>query len=278
MPIRSRAAIIGLLLGVIAAASVSRAAKAQGGYARARTDTLHYREVTNAEIRITSPQGMITVTSEQDSQIALTFGGLDSARAWYESLLLAATSPQGTQTPRTDSLLMQPFLLSFTARGAVSLRRAPIMPASVAAVTDLTHQFDDFFLRLPSGALTTGRTWRDTSVIGDSTGPTWYHARSIARYTVKGDTVFNGERALVIGMTQELTLTSGGPVPNQPVTSSQTLEGSDAGTVIYSPTRGRMLARQRLGALSGAMTFTAPSGTTTMPQRYGFDSRIDLLP
>ena len=270
-------AVLSLVAG-LALLSAPHALLAQGPYARPHTDTLRYREVTNAEIRITSPQGEIIVTSEQDSQIAITFGGLDSARAWYESLMLATTSPQGTQTPSTDSLLRQPFHLAFTARGAVTLRKAPVMPKPVAAVTDLRHQFDDFFARLPAGALTVGRTWRDTSTVGDSTGATWYRARTVARYTVKGDTVFNGERALVIAMTQELTLTSGGPVPDRPVTTSQQLSGSDAGTVIYSPVLGRMLARQRVGSLSGAISFTAATGTTTLRQRYGFDSRIDLLP
>ncbi len=262
----------------IVAFCLPAATSAQSHYARPRSDTLHYREVTNADIRISSPQGAITVTSEQESQIALTFGGLDSARAWYESLLLSSTSPQGTLTPETDALLKQPFHLAFTARGGVTLQRAPALPAPIAAITDLKHQFDDFFVRLPDGPLTMGRTWHDSTALGDSTSTTWYRLRTIAHYTVKGDTLFNGEPALVIGMTQEITLTSGGPVPDQPVTSSQRLEGSDSGTVIFSLTRGRMLARQRTGALTGSMTFTTSAGATMMPQRYGFDSRIDLLP
>ena len=268
---RSAAALV--LVG-----SLPMALAAQGRYTRTRGDTLRYREVTTADITLDAAQGPIKVTSEQESQLAVTFAGRDSARAWYESLLLSASSPQGTTTPGTESLKRQPFHLRLTARGAVTLLAAPAMPAEVAAITDLTHQFDDFFLRLPAGTLTRGRSWRDTVTLGDSTGAKWYLVRREARYTVLRDTVVAGTRALVIIMQQALTLASGGPVANQPVRTAQRLVGSDSGTVIFSPATGRMLARARSGMLTGTMEITQLSGVITLPQRYTFESRIERLP
>ncbi|MBI3792534.1 MAG: hypothetical protein HY275_16860 [Gemmatimonadetes bacterium] len=267
-----------LLLGCALSALALPAQPRPAAYARAPRDTLRYHELTTASIVLRSAQGEVTVSSEQDAVIAFAFARGDSARAWYESLLLSASSPQGTQSPPTEALLRQPFHLRVTARGRLTLLQAPAVPSGVAAITDLAHQFDDFFMRLPAGALALGRAWSDTSVVGDSTGPAWYRARSVAHYAVRHDTVVNGVSAVVIAMTQELTLSSGGPVAGQPVSTAQRLAGRDSGEVVFAPAAGRMLTRVRRGTLTGTLTVRAATGDTVLPQTYGFESRIEPAP
>lgn len=267
--------LAGMLLGVTLAPDV---ANAQAGYARSPRDTLRFHEVTNARIVLETPQGGVVVTSEHDAIIAVAFGARDAAHAWYETLMLSSSSPQGTLTPLPGALIKAPFELSISARGVVRLVKAPAIPGPIAAITDLTHQFDDFFVRLPTGALRAGRQWTDTNTVGDSTADHWYRARTIAHYTVRGDTTVNGERATAIMMQQELTVSTGGPVPDQPVRTNQRLAGSDSGVVVFSTTRGRMLGRARTGLLTGAISLIQGANTTTLGQRYSFDSTISAEP
>jgi hypothetical protein len=268
-----------VLAGVVSACVAWPSLGAQGAtYARSARDTLRFREVTNARIVLETPQGGVVVTSEHDAIIAVAFGARDVAHAWYETLMLSSSSPQGTLTPQPGALIKAPFDLSFTARGVVRLIKAPEIPGPIAAITDLAHQFDDFFVRMPTGELRAGRQWTDTNAVGDSTSDHWYKARTIAHYTVRGDTLVNGEKATAIMMQQELSVTTGGPVPEQPVRTSQRLAGSDSGVVVFSVARGRLLGRARIGVLTGAINLIQGATTTTLPQRYSFDSTISAEP
>lgn len=247
-------------------------------YARALRDTLRYREVTNATVHLSTAQGGADVTSEHDGLLAIAFHPRDSASAWYEQLLIASSSPQGTQAPDTRALLGRPFALHFPASGHVAVRAAPDVPADIRAVTDLTRQFEDYFLRLPGGALARGRAWRDTVTHADSGAERWYRGRVVAHYVVLGDTVVAGERVVAVSLRQEHVFATGGPVPGQPLVQRQELAGTDSGTAWFSVAQGRLVARARRGLLQGGITFTGGAQPFVVEQRYAFESRIDRQP
>lgn len=262
--------VAGVMLGVGA-----RSAVAQSAYART-ADTLRFREVTTMEMRMTTPQGEVPLTSEHDATIAVVLLPGDSARAWYEALRIGLTSPAGAQAPETGSVLKQPFRLTFDPRGRINLVSAPGFPESFQGVTDLTYQFSDFFLRLPSTPLRLGLTWTDTSTRTTNTAEKSATVHSIANYRVERDTSVAGEPAFVISMRQQLRSESEGPVPGQPMRARSLSTGSDHGFVVFSKS-GRMLGRWRTGTLTGGMTLSGDGGSMEIGQSFTYKNTIDVV-
>ena len=136
--------------------TITPAATAQTGthYTRRAADTLRYREVSTGHMRVRTPEGQdVPLETEHEALIAVTFGPADTLRAWYDSLAIGLVGPGGATRPATQTVLHQPFLLRFDPRGHTETLATPAFPASFNGVTDLTRQFDDFFLRLPEGDL-----------------------------------------------------------------------------------------------------------------------------
>jgi hypothetical protein len=250
-------------------------AAAQSAYART-SDTLRFREVTTMDMKMTTPQGEVPVSMEHDATIAVLLLPGDSARAWYETLRVGLTSPAGAQYPETGSVLKQPFRLKLDPRGRTELVSSPSFPESFQGISDLTYQFSDFFLRLPSTPLKVGLAWTDTLTRKTNTAEKTATINSIASYRVERDTVVAGEPAFVISMRQQLSSESEGPVPGQPVRARATTTGSDEGVVIFSR-KGRMLSRQRTGTLSGGTTLTVEGGSMEIGQAVTFRNTIEVV-
>src|SRR5687767_15455449 len=192
-----------MLAAAILAAGAAPAL-AQSAYARP-ADTLRFREVTIMEMKMTTPQGEVPVSTEHDATIAVVLLPGDSARAWYETLRIGLTSPAGAQYPETGSVLKQPFRLKFDPRGRTDLASSPAFPESFQGITDLAYQFSDFFLRLPATPLKAGLAWTDTLTRKTNTAEKTATVNSIATYRVERDTVVAGEPAFVISMRQQLS-------------------------------------------------------------------------
>ena len=267
----SRTVILaGAMLG-LAAGNVH----AQSAYARP-ADTLRFREVTTMEMKMTTPQGEVPLSTEHDATIAIVLLPGDSARAWYEALRIGLNSPMGAQSPETAPVLKQPFRLKFDPRGRTEIISTPAFPESFQGISDLTYQFSDFFLRLPATPLRLGLAWTDTSTRKTSTAEKTATVRSIATYRVERDTVVAGEPAFVVSMRQQLSSDSEGPVPGQPVRARAVSTGSDEGIVVFSKA-GRMLSRTRTGTLSGGTTITGDAGSMEIGQTVTFRNRIEVV-
>ena len=244
-------------------------------YVRSPRDTIRLREVTATTTTVETPQGALELKSEHDAVIAITFGAKDSARAWYESLRIASSSPRGKQEPSTDAALRLPFVLEFDARGQVKTLAAPTFPATFQGISDLTSQFDDFFVRLPGQPLHLGLTWTDTTTTSRSSGESRSVLVKRGAYRVLRDTLVSGEPAYVISVTQEIENRSSQPV--QGLTATSTLIGSDQGIIVFSKA-GRLLGRQRQGDLRGEITYTGGSSPVRMPQRIQYGNSVTSPP
>ena len=251
-------------------------AAAQTVYA-AGPDTLRFRDITRGEIRLTTPQGELPMRSEHDATVAVVRLRGDTARAWYEALTLGMTGPMGERRPATDAALRAPFTLRLDARGRTSLISAPTFPAGFEGVTDLSHQFDDFFVRLPSQPLRVGLAWSDTSTRTDSTAEKFTRWHAVAAYRVERDTVVEGVPALVVSMRQQLQSRAEGPVPGQPVRAQTTMTGTDEGYFIFAPKPGRLIARRREGRLAGDLVMRGGAGDMTLKQTYTYSNALDAV-
>ena len=266
-----------IMLAVLGLATTAGAAGAQSGYARSVRDTIRYHEVTSSVVRVTTPQGDVVIPIDVDAIIGVVLLPGDTARAWFDSLRLS-TTPRGrpTVTPETGALLGRPFVLTVDSRGRANLAAAPIIPDGIRQVTDLTHHFDDFFIRLPAQPLVIGLAWADTSSrSGEADGKT-LQLRSIANYRVERDTTVGGEAAMVIRATQQSSVTTEGPVPGQPMRVQSRITGGDEGFFVFSKS-GRMLARQRMGRTSGETVMRGAAGSVTLKQTMSFTSRVEVV-
>jgi len=264
------------LVALCMLASSNRSA-GQTTYAAGR-DTMRYREVTETDIRVTTPQGEIPMKGNHVATVGFMRLPGDTAKAWYEALDVSMTGPQGDQRPATAEVLRSPFTLHMDARGRVRLISAPTFPASFEGITDLTHQFDDFFVRLPAQSLRLGLAWQDTSTMLDSTADKSIWRRAIARYRVERDTVVAGTPAFVISVKQTVTMRSDAPVPSQGAHLHGVHSGTDDGIAVFAPSTGRLLGRRRTGGMSGDLTMTGPRGQATIKQSFAYKNSLDALP
>jgi hypothetical protein len=249
-------------------------------YRLVRGDTLRYTERTDARIQIETPQATVDLTSEHVATIGVTLGAPDSAHAWYESLVLRQDGPgPQRQAPNTESVLRRPFILSISSRGMVHVRAVPQFPPEIASLTDLTRQFDDFFLTLPTRPLLPGLAWTDTLSSSRPTRPQdTFSSRHIRSYRVERDTVMYGARAVVIRVDQQLRMEASSPMEGQSATVHTALEGTEHGIAVFDPALGRLLARSRTGMLKGKYSMAAGSTRTDMPQKYEYTSTLSLAP
>jgi hypothetical protein len=245
-------------------------------YRRSAPDTIRFREVTTTEAVIQTPGGATPLTSTQRSLVAVAFLPNDSARAWYEELMLEASGSHVTEHPTTTAALRQPFALRVDPRGRVQTLAAPNFPAALNRIADLRHQFDDFFLRLPAAPLRRGLAWSDTLARQDSTpGGGYSRNNSIARYRVERDTVVAGTKGVVIAMDQQVRLVTGGPIEGQPVMAESVLEGTDRGSYVFAPGEGRLLGRVHSGALKGSVTLRGGPQPVVVPQTFSYTSTLE---
>ncbi|MFL5617348.1 MAG: hypothetical protein ACJ79A_03020 [Gemmatimonadaceae bacterium] len=251
-------------------------APAQTTYTSTR-DTLRYRETTKMQMTLTMPQGEMPMSMEQTATLSLVRLPGDSARAWFDSLAISGKGPQGELRPATDSALKRTFSLGLDARGRVKNVRAPQWPASLQGVTDLSHQFDDFFLRLPSQPLKVGLAWSDTTALSDSTGDRYSRWLRAADYRVLRDTTVDATPALVIGMKQKLGVTISAPVPGQQMRSDAQLSGEEDGYFVFAPKTGRLIARRREGKLEGPVKASGAMGEMQMNQSIAYTSTMDAV-
>jgi len=249
---------------------------AQTTYASTR-DTLRFRETTKVDMTLTMPQGELPMSMEQSATLSLVRLPGDSARAWFDSLAISAKGPQGDQRPVTDSALKRTFHLGLDARGRVKNVQAPTWPAGLQGITDLSHQFDDFFLRLPAKPLKVGLAWSDTTSLTDSTADRYSHWVRSNDYRVERDTTVGTTPALVIGMKQKVNVVVSAPVPGQQMRSDAQLSGEEDGYFVFAPKTGQLIARRREGKLEGPVKASGAMGEIQMNQSMKYTSTMDAV-
>ncbi len=246
-------------------------------YRRDPADTRRYVEATTGTVTMRVLGREAVVESEHGAHIAVTFAGGDGARAWYESLHLLQLDPTGeVSAPETEALLHQPYTLVFRADGAVRTAAVPPIPEEIADMSDLTHQFLDFFISLPDGPLAVGAAWADTLVDDRAGRPRdTYSGRQVRTFRVERDTVVDGVDAVVIRVSQRVTVRASSLMEDGMKVSGE-LKGTEEGFAVFAPREGVLLSRSREGVLSGTMRMMGPE-TVSIPQRYEYTSTLELV-
>jgi hypothetical protein len=241
-------------------------------------DTLSYREISKGQIAITAPQGTVNMETLHDARIVVARINADSAHAWYDALEIAVKGPQGDLQPATDSALHKEFVLRFNRRNHVQTLHAPDFPKSFEDVTDLSRQFDDFFMPTPGRPLTLGTTWSDTTTYADTTKEgDIFHGTKAGMYKVVRDSVVSGRPVWIVSADVEQELRNQGPGPQPGITAISTLAGADTGVFYIDKSRGYMVGRRRAGNLSGEIRYEGLPQAVVLPQTMTYTNSIEVL-
>jgi len=230
-------------------------------------------------VQLRPPRGPVTITGQREATIAIVLTRGDTASAWYEQLTSSRTEPSGEHRLPMDSALHLPFTLLLAPGGRMTTLSAPVFPAEIARQTDLSHEFDDFFISLPDSALRPGRSWIDTVQNGIAGRPQdTYQSRHIRRFRVLGDTVVAAMNGMVIDVEQTISIRSSSPMETQPATIGTELDGHEQGTAVFAPAANRLLSRVRHAHLEGQQVLQGQARRLTVPMTYDYASSLSLLP
>lgn len=268
-----------LVTAAAVAAVIVAAVPALGSAQGSAADTLRYRERTHDEMVILLPQADLSVATDHDVEIGFVRISDDSAHAWYERIDIVSHSPMGRQQPDASAALGQLFVLRFEDDGNVTALTTPTFPDALTAVTDLRHQFVDFFMPPADEPLRVGMTWSDTLVIsGDGETGVGGVSTHAADYRVVADTTHDGVSAFVVESSVQLEMLTNGPVPDQPgLTMRMELAGPETNTFWIARDDGRLLRRERDAELTGTLTYIGGPQPVELEVRRTYTNVIELV-
>ncbi|HEX2077034.1 MAG TPA: hypothetical protein VHG08_04970 [Longimicrobium sp.] len=262
------------LLPALLLASAPAAAQAPA-YARTPGDTLHYRQATQATVRIQGRPGHAEQT--QRARITLAFTGGDTARAWYGGLDVRSKHGAAYESLEIPGSEMRGgFVLAVSPTGRVRTLRTPVLPPPLDMELDsvLVWQFVDFLPVLPEVPLRPGVEWTDADSVDLARGR-W---RRTTRYRVVRDTVVDGVAAAVVETESRLAMRHTSEIDEE-LSIRTELEGTERGRFVFALAPGLLLRRERSGTLSGTET-SLLEGDPPRPARQTreYTSVIELLP
>lgn len=245
-------------------------------YARTPGETLRYREHSEWSSSFGSGVPEEGPTSVRDALVAIRFMAGDTARAWIESLRLA-TPGRPEQVAGAD-VLHQPFLLSIGPTGIDSVLQSPSFPGQWE---ELGQVFNRYLPRLPGGALTSGRTWQETSSV-DLSDSTWTGRRTrTVNYRVAGDSVTRGERVVVVEYTlliegQQRMRNSPSEAPGMPYLRPMVISDfhEEHGRLYFAPGTGRLVLRTRSGVQEQSSTSYTNVEASTQVTKYSATTEL----
>lgn len=260
---------LGQLLRVGLALLVALPVHAQSVAYRIESDeTLRYEEASRWQTTVDGGN-QVPITLLRDATISITSADSGRWRAEYESFDVRSIRVGGVVAPDREFLMGRPFVLTVSEAGDVTLEEAPTILPVFSDFYDPTLQFVDFLVPIPDASLSEGATWADT--VGTTNAPRRGSAvRATRSFEVVGDTILDGESALVIEVRSEIEYRSTLPVPGWTGRPTTSAKGSENGYAIYSPSSRTLLSRTRSGELSGTLT----TGSGSVPIRIRYESDL----
>lgn len=246
-------------------------------YARTPGETLRYREryARSSHYGMGIPPEAEQSGNRRDALVAIRFTGGDTARAWIESLRIAAPN-QPDQVAGTDVLHL-PFLLTIGPRGIDSVLQRPPIPSQ----WEVDQLFTRYLPRLPGGPLTHGRAWQESSSV-DLSDSTWTGGRTrTVSYRVAGDSVTHGERVVVVEYTvlvegQRRMRNSPTEAPGMPYLRPMVISDfqEEQGRLYFAPRTGRLVLRTRRGVQEQSSTSYTSVEASTQVTKYSATTEL----
>jgi hypothetical protein len=260
--------LIALLLAAVADAQSLK-------YGYRSGDTVSFGERLHLDASSRGPAGSVTATLSRDARIVFAFVRPDSVRAWYDSLSISASGPNGSRSINAKEALRLPFALSMSSDGVVKTLSIPTFPSTLRDLGQFNPQFDDFIPLMPPIGATPGGSRTDTITHREAQGENRTSLlRRIVQSKYAGDTTIAGERAVVIDLQSSVHVERTSPVQGGTYVARLLLDGTENGTAIITRS-GRLIERSRSGDARGSISYKAGGTDVSVPQHYRY--RITLV-
>ncbi|MEM6647119.1 MAG: DUF6263 family protein [Bacteroidota bacterium] len=249
---------------------VALPAFAQTAYMRTPGETLRYKETTEQEQSIVSPQFEQDAKSTSEGIFTVTFAEADTVRAAFESLDVQSDTPMGKQDVNMMDMMTGGYLFTMQDDGSVETIETPTVTEG-APGGNIAGQFNNFFLKLPDEPLAMGTTWTTTRETEAQPGVT---STVESTYTVTGEEERAGMDVFVISL--EGTNVIDGETSQMGQTAIVSLKGTQQGTYYFSKD-GIMVGAEVTTAVKGGIDVEANGEQMMIDQTSDSVTRIELL-
>ena len=150
-------------LAAILTLALGQAAEGQTGYRAEQFDSARFRHIVQTDIQ--------TAIAGRERRERIAVGGVLILRAgphtgadirleaWYDSLHVRRSGPEGTVEPDTDGLLGGRYRGALAPQGRYAVEARPFVPDGVAEAVDLSGTMEDFLPLLPPRPLGIEERW-----------------------------------------------------------------------------------------------------------------------
>jgi len=272
------AASIALLWGLSACIGPF-AAGPSGGlmYQVPETPTLTYVTGDTSNIDIDAgPMGSMRMRGTGTATLSMIFErGAEGIQvtANFQELNARLTQPMGGAQTADQDDLEGPLVFTLDERGHTTLVSVPEMRGQAAQMANPHTVAYEFFPRLPGGAVEPGATWTDTIYYEAEVGPGETTSTTIMTYTLRGDTVVDGQTVLKIDMDGVADVVAFAVTEGMEVT--QVFSGDVTGYALWDPARAVYLGGFSEADMAGTVEVPA-AGMPPMPLTVSARSHVRL--
>ena len=272
------AASIALLWGLSACIGPF-AAGPSGGlmYQVPETPTLTYVTGDTSNIDIDAgPMGSMRMRGTGTATLSMIFErGAEGIQvtANFQELNARLTQPMGGAQTADQDDLEGPLVFTLDERGHTTLVSVPEMRGQAAQMANPHTVAYEFFPRLPGGAVEPGATWTDTIYYEAEVGPGETTSTTIMTYTLRGDTVVDGQTVLKIDMDGVADVVAFAVTEGMEVT--QVFSGDVSGYALWDPARAVYLGGFSEADMAGTVEVPA-AGMPPMPLTVSARSHVRL--
>lgn len=259
-----------LLLSALSACAGPGAPTPSGGLAYRLPPEPSLLYVTGDTVRVDiEAPGMGSFQMEGVSQATLAMrfapgqGGVQVTAA-IQKLSARMSQPMGGLLTASESDIQGDLVFILDRKGKPTLVSAPQLRGSVAQIYHPVQVAYEFFPRLPGTAVAAGATWTDTIRYEVSIPEGTNASTTIARYSLKGDTVVDGMHLLKI--TYEGNTTGRGTGNAGGMEVVQLFAGDVNGIFLFDPARGVVVLHEASSRGSGTVDVQG-AGIPPMPMQ-----------
>lgn len=213
-----------------------------------------YVQSDTVDVDVDAGGQMIQVKQTQSATLGMTFEEL------AEGVQVTATflefdgrvdNPMAGQQRFTADAIDGPLVLTLTARGEATVVTAPEISAGAQALVNPETLAASFFPRLPDRMVATGDSWTDTVRVEAEAQGGVIRIQSALRYTVRGDTVVDGQTLLRVDFTSDEERSA--EVSEAGMDVVQDVTGRGEGHFLWDRTRNRLHSQYQKASFTGIM-------------------------
>lgn len=217
-----------------------------------------YLQFDTMVISVDAGGQMVDINGVNSATVDMTYtateGGVEISAVWRE-MEAVMTNPMGPAQTITEEDIDGPLVFRLDRRARGELLEAPRLNATAAGMFSPSATTHTFFPTLPGTPPTPGMAWTDTIQFEADEGEGHVTNRTVASYTLVGDTVVGGVNLVRIDVqTQENSSVEGSM---QGMSVFQEVAGSQRGFVLWDLAAGVMHSRYLEGEFEGTMDVDA---------------------